>query len=69
MSDERVTGKEMCETIVKADFLRNEDGTALTAEEIWNSDPHGELWHVFALYEIAKEFLAFKFPPHPKDTP
>ena len=52
-----MTGKEMCELIVKADFLRKEDGTPPTAEEIWNYSPTGELLMVFEWYQTAKRIL------------
>ncbi len=52
------TGKEMCETIVKADFLRKDDGTAPTADEIWNYSPTGEISMVILWYWEAKEILA-----------
>lgn len=49
-----VTMKEVCKTIVEADFLRLPDGSAPSAEEIYNSSPTGELFHVFDWYEQAK---------------
>ncbi len=51
------TGKEMCETIVKAMKLDNPD-TPVTPEGLWNASNTGELWHVFLLYDWAKERLA-----------
>ena len=54
------TIKEMCETIVKADFLRNQDGSSPTAEQIFNSSPSGELFQVFEWYEDAKQILESK---------
>ena len=56
------TGKEMCETIVKADFLRKPDGTAPTASEIWNYSSTGELFMVFQWYEQAKICLTMLAP-------
>jgi len=50
------TGKEMCETIVKALKLDNPD-TPVTPESIWNASETGELSHVFILYDWAKERL------------
>jgi len=50
------TGKEMCETIVKAIKLDNPD-SPLTPEAIWNASESGELYHVFILYDWAKERL------------
>lgn len=40
-----VTGRMMCEHIVKADFLRfkGKDSKAPTADEIWSYSPTGEL--------------------------
>lgn len=52
-----MTMKEMCELIARADFLRKDDGTAPTAEEIFNYSPSGELFMVFAWYEKAKCIL------------
>ena len=49
------TGKEMCEEILKADFLTYNNGKKpTTGEEIWNYSPTGELSKVFEWYEIAK---------------
>ncbi len=53
-----MTGKEMCERIVEAGILRKPDGTAPTAEEVWNSSPSGELAQVAAWYEEAVAVLA-----------
>lgn len=58
-----MTGKEMCEAIVRADFLRKADGTAPTAEEIWNSSPTGELVQVFEWYQHAAAFERQGAPP------
>lgn len=55
-----MTGKEMCEKIVEADFLRNPDGSTPTAEEIWNYSPTGELFHIFEWYKTAKQILEEK---------
>jgi hypothetical protein len=49
--------QEMCETIVKADFLRRKDGTAPTAREIFDYSPTGELFMVFEWYQTAKLIL------------
>ncbi len=51
------SGKEMCETIVEAMKLDNPD-TPVTPEGLWNASNTGELWHVFVLYDWAKERLA-----------
>ena len=48
-----LTGKDMCEWIVKSGILRRPDGTAPTAEEIWNYSPTGELSAVFEWYDMA----------------
>lgn len=59
MTDERpISGREMCETIVRANILRRADGTAPTAEEIWAYSPTGELSQIFEWYEQAKAVLA-----------
>jgi hypothetical protein len=50
----------MCETIVKADFLRNKDGSAPTAHEIFEYSPTGELSRVFEWYQIAQAILEEK---------
>ncbi len=52
------TMKDMCETIVEADFLRSPDGTPPTAEQIFNYSPTGELFDVFFWYETARTILA-----------
>lgn len=49
-----MTGRQMCEAIRAADFLRKANGTAPTAKEIWESSPSGELYQVFEWFEIAK---------------
>ncbi|MEK0325170.1 MAG: hypothetical protein QQN63_05645 [Nitrosopumilus sp.] len=51
-----MTGKEMCEAIVKADIIRKEDGSPYVPEEIWNLSPSGELWPIFALYEATMTY-------------
>jgi hypothetical protein len=43
----------MCHTIVEADFLREKDGTAPTAKEIFHYSPRGELAMIFEWYEVA----------------
>ena len=52
-----VTGKEMCETIVKACKKLNPDYSR-TAEEIWEASPTGELAHVIIGYQYALKVLA-----------
>jgi hypothetical protein len=53
------TGKEMCETIVKAMKLDNPK-TKVTPRALWNASETGELWHIFFLYDWAKERLSEK---------
>lgn len=55
-----ITMKEMCDEIVRADFLRFEDGSAPTAEQIYKSSPGGDLSSVFFWYYEAIEILARK---------
>ena len=50
------TGKEMCETIVEAMKLDNPD-TVVTPKALWESSRTGELFHIFILYDWAKERL------------
>jgi hypothetical protein len=57
------TGKEMCEIIVKAMKLDNPD-TPVTPEALWNASGRGELWHVFLLYDWAKDKLANEKATH-----
>ena len=55
-----MTMKDMCETIIKADFLKKKDGSVPTAMEIFKYSPTGELCMVFEWYETAKEILSNK---------
>lgn len=48
-----ITMKQMCEAIVEADFLRFKDGRKPTPEEVFNYSPSGELYQVFAWYDVA----------------
>ncbi len=57
---QQITAKEMCQTIVRADFLRDADGVAPTAEEIFNYSPTGDLSKMFEWYEVAKVILETK---------
>jgi hypothetical protein len=50
----------MCELIVRAGIVRKPDGSAYTADEIWNLSPQGELTHVFGWYEAARKKLGMK---------
>jgi hypothetical protein len=56
---EGYTGQEMCNHIVKADFIYWQNGVKLTAEEIWNYSPTGELIHVFTWFEHACKLIGF----------
>ena len=49
----------MCETIVKAMKLDNPK-TRVTPKALWNASETGELWHIFFLYDWAKERLSEK---------
>jgi len=49
--------RQMCETIEKAKILEKSDGSLLTAEEIYNYSPTGELFMVFQWYECAIKIL------------
>lgn len=52
MSEEGVTGKEMCETVVEA-FKKVGIIGHPTAEQIWKYSPTGELSEVFFMYDWA----------------
>lgn len=60
VNDERVTMKQMCEHIVKAKIIykRNSDDL-LTAEEIFNYSPTGELFEIFGWYKMACTILGY----------
>lgn len=51
-----VTGKQACETIVKA-LKIIDSNIEVKPTDIWNMESNGELWPVFELYELAKTFL------------
>jgi hypothetical protein len=51
------TFKDACETISKSGILRRPDGTTLTAEEVWNYSPTGELFMIPEWYDEAKIVL------------
>ena len=55
--NEKVTGKEMCELI--SEYLLTKS-INMSWEEVWNFSPTGELFHVFELYQIAKEWKESK---------
>jgi hypothetical protein len=59
-----MTMREMCETIVQSGILKKTDGTAPTAEEIFNYSPTGELFMIFEWYEVAKEKLSLDQQDH-----
>ena len=54
------TFEQMCATIVEAGFLRKKTGELLTAQEIFNYSPTGELYMLFEWYELAVKILAAK---------
>lgn len=59
-NDERVTMKQMCEHIVKAEMLyKRSSDDLLTAEEIYNYSPTGELFMVFQWYRMACNILGY----------
>ena len=43
----------MCETIVEAGILKSPDGSAPTAEQIWEYSPTGELFMIYEWYHLA----------------
>lgn len=55
------TGKEMCETIVKALKLDNPD-TVVTPEGLWQGTYEDEIASLFILHEWAEEKLREKTP-------
>lgn len=57
--DSGVSMKDMCEHIAKAGFLER-DGVPLTAEQIYNYSPSGELFMVFQWYELASYTLGVR---------
>lgn len=56
----RMTCKEICEIIEEAKILFHPDNTPLTAEEIFNYSPTGELYMLQYWYVIATEKLKRK---------
>ena len=52
MAQKGYTGKEMCETIVRA-FKTINPGFKYAPEELWEMSPTGELSHVFELHDEA----------------
>ena len=45
--------ESVCDTIVRADILRKKDGSAPSADEIWNYSSTGELFMIFEWYAMA----------------
>lgn len=54
---DKISLKDMCDKIVEAEILVKADGTAHTAEEIYNYSPTGELAAIFEWYTIALAVL------------
>lgn len=54
-SGEKVTFKEMCELISK--WFKETRGIEVTGEQVFNSSPSGELWHIFVWYADAKKYF------------
>jgi hypothetical protein len=50
-----LTMQEMCETIERAGFVKKKDGTLLTAREIFEYSPTGELVMIWEWYALAKQ--------------
>ncbi|MEM5659999.1 hypothetical protein AAHB50_32345 [Bacillus toyonensis] len=57
-NDGKVTIQEACELIAK--WLKETRGIDVTAKQIFNLSPSGELWHVFELYAEAKNYFEKK---------
>ena len=49
-----ISMREICEYLAKKEAFLRDDGTPMTAIEIWNSSPTGELWHILSAYRIFK---------------
>lgn len=49
----KLTMRQMCEHIVKADILKDQHGIKPTAKEIFNYSPTGELSEIWIWYNIA----------------
>jgi hypothetical protein len=65
LSPKGLTMKDMCEHIVKANFLFHKGTDNLfSAEEIFNYSPTGELFMVFEWYRYACILLQEKAIPH-----
>jgi len=52
-----MTMKEMCEKIVKADFLKMKDDRPATAREIFEHSSNGELFQIYGWYDQARLVL------------
>lgn len=48
-----LTARQACEHIVRAGFLEKENGECLTAIEVYNYSPSGEMSSIFYWYKIA----------------
>ncbi|HDR4709692.1 TPA: hypothetical protein QCQ87_004814 [Bacillus paranthracis] len=57
-SDKKVTFKEMCELISK--WFKETREIEVTGEQVFNSSPSGELWHIFVWYADAKKYFKRK---------
>ena len=57
LKEEPVTGQQMCEAIVEAGLMLKADGTPRTPKEVWEYSPTGELYMVYAMYDVAKRIL------------
>lgn len=52
-----ITMREMCETICRSEMFGSKDEGGLTAKEIFNYSPTGELSEIFVWYAIACDIL------------
>lgn len=57
VTNDEISMKQVCEKIIKADFLTKQDGTKPTVKEIFNYSPTGELFMIFEWYKQAQEIL------------
>jgi len=55
---EHMTMQDLCEVIAKANVLEKADGTPLTAREVFDYSPTGELSDIFFWYPVAVGILA-----------
>lgn len=54
MKEKKNTFKEMCEYISDSKLYTKDNGENMTAEDIWNYSPNGELFHIFRWYKTCK---------------